>query len=568
MTTRPSSLQLTMSFIVIAMAAMAAQTPPSSPGVPPDAAIRKMLMDRVDVHRQSVGMVVGIIEPSGRRIVTYGGRAKEDTRPLDGDTMFEIGSITKVFTSLLLADAVRRGEVTLADPVSKYLPPGVNVPERGGRSITLVDLSTHTSGLPREANNFQPRDPANPYADYSVAQLYQFLSGYQLTRDIGSTFEYSNVGAGLLGHALTRMTGMDYEALVRARITEPLGMGHTAITLAPDMKAVMATGHDSALRPVPLWDLSTLAGAGALRSSANDLLTFLGAALGYRDSSLNGAFAAMLATRRSTALPRAETGLAWQIVRNGSSEIIWHDGGTAGFRTWIGYAPRSRTGVVVLTNAGGTTGPNDIGQHLLDPSQALRQTFPPPPKLRFETRVDSSVFDRLIGRYQLAPAIVLSITREKDAFFVQLTGQPPYQIFAESEKDYFLKIVDAQLTFEVDAQNKAVAVTLHQNGARQRAPRIEGEPVAPKETTLDPAVLDRYVGRYQLGPGQVMTITRQGTRMFAQPSGQPAQEIFASSEREFFLKVINAQLRFEVGEDGRATALVLLPSGARAPRVE
>jgi hypothetical protein len=217
---------------------------------------------------------------------------------------------------------------------------------------------------------------------------------------------------------------------------------------------------------------------------------------------------------------------------------------------------------------GGAAAPNDIGRHLLDPSQALRQTFPAPPKQRIETRIDPSAFDRLIGRYQVAPAAVLTISRQEGRFLAQLTGQPAYEIFAESEKDYFFKVVDAQLTFETDAQNKPVAVVLHQNGVTQRAPRIEGEPIVPKEITLDPAVLDRYVGRYQLAPGQVMTITRQGTRVFAQPSGQPAQEIFASSEREFFLRVVNAQLRFEVGDDGRAHALVLLPTGARAPRVD
>ena len=162
--------------------------------------------------------MVGVIEPQGRRVVAYGSLNQGDPRPLNGDTIFEIGSVTKVFTSLLLADMVQRGEVALADPVAKYLPADVKVPERGGRVITLVDLSTHTSGLPRMPSNFHPKDPANPYADYTVEQLYQFLSSYQLTRDIGSQFEYSNLGGGLLGQALARRAGMDYEALVRSRI--------------------------------------------------------------------------------------------------------------------------------------------------------------------------------------------------------------------------------------------------------------------------------------------------------------------------------------------------------------
>ena len=187
----------------------------------------------MDAYHQGVGIVVGVIEPQGRRFVSYGSLQKGGTRRPDADTVFEIGSVTKVFTSLLLSDMVQRGQVSLDDPVSKYLPDGVKVPERNGRAITLVDLATHTSGLPRLPGNLHPKDPANPYADYSSEQLYEFLSTYQLPRDVGSKFEYSNLGGGLLGFALARRAGTDYESLVRSRITAPLGMKSTGITLSP-----------------------------------------------------------------------------------------------------------------------------------------------------------------------------------------------------------------------------------------------------------------------------------------------------------------------------------------------
>jgi CubicO group peptidase (beta-lactamase class C family) len=187
--------------IVVAASALLSASPAAAQTatVPSDAEIRKILVDRIDTQKQSVGIVVGVIEPSGRRVVSYGHLANNDPRPLNGDTLFEIGSITKVFTSLLLAEAVHRGEVALTDPVGKFLPASVKIPESGGRSITLEDLATHTSGLPRMPTNFSPKDPANPYADYSVEQMYAFLSGVQLTRDIGSAYEYSNLGGGLLG---------------------------------------------------------------------------------------------------------------------------------------------------------------------------------------------------------------------------------------------------------------------------------------------------------------------------------------------------------------------------------
>src|SRR5437763_25452 len=202
--------------------------------VPNTGEIREILLRRIDRQKQAVGIVVGVIEPNGRRVVAYGNLAQGDTRTLDGDTIFEIGSITKIFTSLLLADMVNRKEVALDDPAAKYLPENVRMPERSGKSITLLDLSTHTSGLPRLPSNLKPKDAANPYAGYRVEDLYQFLSSYELPRDPGSNlegseFEYSNLGGGLLGHLLAYRAGTDYESLIGTRITRPLSMPDTGI---------------------------------------------------------------------------------------------------------------------------------------------------------------------------------------------------------------------------------------------------------------------------------------------------------------------------------------------------
>ena len=460
---------LSVTFAMILLGAIAgAQSPPNSP-VPPDSEIRKILVERIDTFHQGVGIVVGVIEPQGRRVVAYGSLNQGDPRPLNGDTIFEIGSVTKVFTSLLLSDMVQRGEVALADPVAKYLPAEVKVPERGGRVITLVDLSTHTSGLPRMPSNFNPKDPANPYADYTAEQLFQFISSFQLTRDIGSQFEYSNLGGGLLGQALARRAGMDYEALVRTRITGPLGMGSTGITLSPEMKARLALGHNAKLLAVPNWDLPALAGAGALRSSANDMLTFLAANLGYMKSPLAPAMAAMLSVRRPTGAPGGgEIGLAWLITRPSEDEIVWHNGGTGGYRSFMGYDAKTRVGIVVLSNTFTGSGIDDIGMHLLDSHAPLL----PAPKEHKEITVDPKIFDGYVGRYQLAPNFILTITREGDQLYAQVTNQPKLPIFPEGERDFFYKAVDAQITFETDANGRATSLTLHQNGANMPAKRI------------------------------------------------------------------------------------------------
>ena len=436
--------------------------------MPTDADIRKILVERIDSFHQGVGIVVGVIDAHGRRVVAYGSLDQDDKRPLNGDTVFEIGSVTKVFTSLLLADMVQRGEVALSAPVSKYLPADVKVPERGGHAITLIDLSTHTSGLPRMPSNFHPKDAANPYADYTVQQLFEFLSSYELKRDIGSQFEYSNLGGGLLGQALAHRAGMDYEALVHTRIAGPLGMKSTAITLTPDMKARLALGHNDKLKAVSNWDLPALAGAGALRSTANDMLTFVAANLGMVKSPLHDAMASMLAPRRPAG-GLGEIGLGWLIAKPHDEEIVWHNGGTGGYRSFVGFKPKAGVGVVVLSNTFTAAGVDDIGMHLLD----SRAPLLPAPKEHKEVTIDPKLFDGYTGQYQLAPNFVITITREGDKLFAQATNQPKFQIFAEGEKSFFLKVVDAQITFETDAGGKATSLTLHQNGAHMPGKRVQ-----------------------------------------------------------------------------------------------
>jgi CubicO group peptidase (beta-lactamase class C family) len=465
-----------------------AQAPANSP-LPPDAEIHKILADRIGSENTGIGIVVGVIDAKGRRVVAYGSLAKNDKRALNGDTVFEIGSMTKVFTSLVLMDMVQKGEVAVTDPVSKYLPASVKVPERDGKKITLQDLSTQSSGLPRMPSNFHPKDTLNPYADYSAEQLYEFLSGYQLTHDIGSHYEYSNLGVGLLGHALTLRAGMDYEAMVRSRICQPLGMNSTRVALTPEMKTRLAIGHGPGLDAVPNWDITTLAGAGALRSNANDILTFLAANLGYLKTPLAAAMAEEVSIRRPAGAPDMQIAYAWHVQTKNGNSIIWHNGGTGGYRTYMGFDPKSRAGVVVLSNIASAMGPDDIGRHLLDASYPLDKVEPI--KEHIEVTVNSKVFDHYVGSYQLNPNAIMTISREGNQLFGQLTGQPKFQLFPEGERKFFLKVVDAQLTFDTDAQGKATQVTLHQNGQDMPAKRVDDAQASVVEASLAKRLKDQ-----------------------------------------------------------------------------
>ena len=322
--------------------------------------------------------------------------------------------------------------------------------------------------------NFSPKDPANLYADYSVEQMYAFLSGVQLTRDIGSADQYSNLGGGLLGHALTLSArATDYEALVRARVITPLGLTSTAIALTPEMKARLAVGHGATMQPVANWDLAALAGAGALRSTTNDLLTFLAANLGYVKTPLAPAMATMLTVRRPTGGPNLAVALGWHVLTMHGKDLIWHNGGTGGYRTFIGFDPLARVGIVVTVERRHGCRP---GRHRPSPAggriSAARAASAGENTNRGRGRSRECSI-RYVGRYQLAPTAILSVTREDSHFFAQLTGQPRFEIFAEGPEDYFLKVVDAQLTFEVDGSGRAATAVLHQAGRDIRAVRIE-----------------------------------------------------------------------------------------------
>ncbi len=328
--------------------------------------VKEVVRNRVD-DGQSPSIVIALVDAEGTDYFAYGKTSLEGGTTPDENTIYEIGSISKVFTATLLVDMKNRGEVALDDPISKYLPENVKTPQRDGKSITLAHLSEQTSGLPRMPNNFRPKDPGNPFADYTPELLYEFLSKYELPRAIGEKFEYSNTGVGLLGHLLERASGKTYEQLVVERIANVLGIPDTRITFTEDMKQRLALGYVGE-KQVQNWDLTALAGAGAIRSSAKDMVTFIKANLGLIDTPLRSAMDETHKVRADTDMPEARIGLGW-ITRTPAKgpAVTWHNGGTGGYRTFAGFAAETKTGAIVLCNSGGK-GNDDIGYYLLNDS--------------------------------------------------------------------------------------------------------------------------------------------------------------------------------------------------------
>jgi len=249
---------------------------------------------------------------------------------------------------------------------------------------------------------------------------------------------------------------------------DPLGMTDTRMTLTSGMKTRLAVGHNNALTPVANWDIPTLAGAGAFRSTANDMLKFLAAALGFVEAPIAPAMADAVSIRRPGENPETQMAYGWEVRTKDASSIIWKGGATGGYRTYMGYDPKARVGVVVLSNML-RAAMDEIGPHLLNASNPLSKMGP---LAHPEITLDPKIFDRYVGTYQFDPNESVTVSRDEGHFYAQLTGQRKLEVFAETNRKFFYKVVDAELEFEVDSRGAATQVTLHQNGRNHIAKRL------------------------------------------------------------------------------------------------
>ena len=444
---------LTAAFVASALALAA-----GAQHFPDSERLQKLIRDRVD-SGMATGIIVGVLEADGTRRTAAYGAAGPGAKPLSEKSVVEIGSITKVFTGTLLAEMAARGVLSVNDPAQAHAPDKMRLPTRGEKQITLLDLATHHSGLPRLPDNLRPEDPANPYADYTLERLLSFLERHTLARDVGAKFEYSNLGTGLLGVLLANRAGADYESLVRDRILMPLGMTMTGIQYSQAMTAERVAGHGVNGSPVRGWDLGLLAGAGGLRSNLDDMLKFLDANVGPPTSALERAMRAAQQPRLDVG-QGTRVGLNWLTRTVGKDHIVWHNGGTGGFRTFIGFDPERQVGAVVLSNSAQSV--DDIGFHLINAAVPL---LPTPVTLKPE------MLGRYVGVYELNPNFRLEVTVEGSRIYIQATKQPRFEIFAQSETEFFVRAVEARIAFIVE-NGQSTALILRQGGVEQRARKL------------------------------------------------------------------------------------------------
>jgi serine-type D-Ala-D-Ala carboxypeptidase/endopeptidase len=373
--TQGSPLVLNFVRQLAALAAPSAPTPTYDPAIAPvSAADLKSVLDRDLAKALSsgelapstgAGVTIGVIEHGVRRVFCYG-TAKSDS-------IFEIGSMTKTFTGLILAQMAEQGRVELDDPVRDLLPPDT-VAKPDGPEITLLDLATQRSGLPRMPDNFSPADQSNPYADYRAANLYAYIGKHGVAVPAGASFLYSNLGFGLLGQALAVRAGISYPELLRNEVTAPLGLSDTVVSLSPAQRKRFIPGHDSGHRPAHAWDQDAMAGAGAIRSTAGDMLTYLEANLhpesvkppaGSQAGTTLQAALNLAHQLRADSLPGMSIALAW--LYKPETGNYWHNGATGGYSSYGFFNPKGDYAAIVLLNT--SIGSKDsfadrLGEHI------------------------------------------------------------------------------------------------------------------------------------------------------------------------------------------------------------
>ena len=310
--------------------------------------VREVLRQTVGSREKTAGMIAVLIDGSATSVQAYGGSGSPDLL-LNKDSVFEIMSITKVFTALLLADMVHRGEVAFHDPVAQYLPATLH---QNSTAITLLDLATYTSGLPNMPGNLPPDwwSSPDPMGAYTEAKLYEFLASYVPKYEPGKHYEYANLSFGLLGIALARRAGKTYEQLLIDRVCKPLGLSHTRIDLTPAMRRRVVQGHDLLMKETQLWNWPAMPGAGCVRSTARDLTAFVRASMQIGSSPLRHAMKTMTEVRRPTSLAGTSAALGWYITAAGNEQIAWKSGLSAGCSTFIGFSLQRHRAVVLLSN--------------------------------------------------------------------------------------------------------------------------------------------------------------------------------------------------------------------------
>ncbi len=419
------------------------------------------------------GLSVGYIEDEHYGMVHLGS-ASPAGKNANNLTVYEIGSISKVFTSLLLADAVVRGEIKLEAAADVANEAGIRLPSHDSTPITWADLSTHRSGLPRLPTNLPLTDFVNPYREYDSKKAAAFLSEYQLPRQPGDSQEYSNLGVSVLGYLVAQKAGKPYQQLLRERIAEPLRMTDCTVSLSSDQTKRLATPHNKVGSAASPWTFADLPGAGGIHATMRDMMRFAKAHLNPPTGTLGEAIELAWKQHSKADASAPAMGLGWMIARDGQTR--WHNGQTGGFHAALFINRELKCAVVVLCNTAVSNEIDQLATQLI--LKAAGQEAKPEPSEASDgdsdkLAIDAALRKRLVGRYQLTPSFIFDVREDDGRLMVGITNQPTQEVYPDSPTKWSYRGVDATLEFKLTKTGPAKSLVLHQNGIQQTARRMK-----------------------------------------------------------------------------------------------
>lgn len=515
-----------------------------------DESLAAIVDQRLAGDRTGACMAVAVVEKDAVARA-YRCADPEDAARIGADSAFEIGSVSKTMTAVLLADLIGQGKAALADPLSDYLPKGTSVPTFDGQPILLRHVVTHTSGLPALPSRLGATDMNDPYAHLTEEALLASLGDVTLARAPGSAFEYSNFASMVLSLAVARRAGSDLETLLKQRLFAPLGMDSAYITTPPDGVRA-AIGHTPNTQPTPAWTFATnLAGVGGVRATLDDMLRFVQGNLGFIESPVSAA----LELAQQPVSEQPPMAMNWMLAQVGSRRVHTHEGGTGGFSSFVAVDRERGRGVVILSDTAWHSigGLGSLGQHLVDAAFPLgkpRRLVEPPQDL----------LDALTGDYKLQGTMKMSLRQRDGSLFAQAEGQPEFALAFDDAGDFFPLELDALLTPQKKANGEYV-FTWTQLGAVLPATRIAANGESAPAPALSDEQLAAYAGDYPLMPGFVLTVRARDGKLHAQATGQGEFPLDASAADTFEAAAYGIEIVFKRDADGDVISLDLHQGG-------
>lgn len=515
-----------------------------------DASLAKIVDKRLLGDRTGACMAVAVIEKGGVAR-TYRCADPADAARIGQDTAFEIGSVSKTMTAVLLADLIVQGKAALDDPLVDYLPAGTKVPDYQGKPILLRHVVTHTSGLPALPSRLDAANTDDPYANLTVDALLASLGDVTLDSEPGTAFEYSNFASMVLSYAVARRAGNDLETLLKQRLFTPLGMDKAYVNNPPSDVRV-ATGHGANASEVSPWTFATdLAGVGGVRATLDDMVRYLQANLGFIDSAITPAIE--LAQKKLSDQP--PMAMNWMLAKAGTRDVLAHDGGTGGFSSFVSVDREKQRGVVILSDTTWNSIGNleSLGLHLVDAAFPLG-------KPRKVTAPPQALLEGLVGEYQLQGAMQMTLRQRDGKLFGQAAGQDEFEMAYDDAGDFFPLEIDAILRPQKEASGDH-GFTWTQMGGVFHAMRIAEDGTVGEVEVLSESALQAYAGDYPLMPGFVLAVRAHGGKLHAQATGQGEFPLDATGKDTFEAAAFGIEIVFKRNGAGNVTSLELHQGG-------